>query len=291
MAIREIQAKTLLAHIARPDSMFGTKYNMNIYRGCQHQCIYCDSRSECYQIEDFRDVLVKVNAIELLERELPRKRKVGFIGTGAMSDPYGPVEKTYNLTGRALQVIARLGFPIHLLTKSDMVLKDMDTLVEISRVRAVVSFTITTADDDLALKLEPGAPPSSRRFAAMAALAARGIGTGVMMMPILPFIEDTVENITAIVTRAADCGATHVVPWFGMTMRDRQRAYFYDRLDGLFPGMRQRYEFAYGERYEATSPRARELGQVFEELRQRLGLATGVRPYGPPATPKQLPLF
>jgi DNA repair photolyase len=291
MAIREIQAKQLLAHIARPDSMFGTKYNMNIYRGCQHQCIYCDSRSECYQIEDFRDVLVKVNAVELLKRELPRKRKVGLIGTGAMSDPYGPVEKTYNLTGRALQVIARLGFPIHLLTKSDMVLRDLETLVAINQVRAVVSFTITTADDELGLKLEPGAPPVSRRYAAMATLAARGVQTGVMMMPILPFIEDTVENIIAIVTRAHDCGARHVVPWFGMTMRDRQRAYFYDRLDELFPGMRQRYEQAYGERYEATSPHARELGEAFEELRQRLGLDTGVRPYEPSATAQQLAMF
>jgi len=289
--IREIEAKTLLAHIRHPDPWFGIKYNMNLYRGCEHQCIYCDSRSECYQIEDFRDILVKVNAIELLERELPRKRIVGFIGTGAMSDCYGPVEKSYNLTGRALQVIARFGFPIHILTKSDLVLRDLDILTEINQVRAVVSFTITTADDELALKLEPGAPPSSRRFAAMAALAARGIGTGVMMMPILPFIEDTVDNITTIVTRAADCGATHVVPWFGMTMRDRQRAWFYDRLDELFPGMRERYERAYGERYEATSPHVRELGQAFEALRQRLGLATGVRPYEPPATAKQLAMF
>ena len=129
---------------------------MNIYRGCQHQCIYCDSRSECYQIENFQDVLVKTNAVELLEKELPRKRVKGMIGTGSMSDPYLPAERQYNLTGRALEVIARHRFPVHIFTKSDLVLRDLDTLKAINQMRAVVSFTITTPHDQLAKKLEPG---------------------------------------------------------------------------------------------------------------------------------------
>ena len=139
MAIIEIQAKTMLASITHPDPIFGMRYNMNLYRGCQHQCIYCDSRSECYQIENFNhDVLVKVNAIELLEKELPRKRVKGVIGTGSMNDPYMPLEKRYNLTGRALQLIGRHAFGVHVITKSDLVLRDLDVLSEIQRVHALV---------------------------------------------------------------------------------------------------------------------------------------------------------
>lgn len=240
--IREIKAKALLSHSKEPDSWFGIRYSMNIYRGCQHQCIYCDSRSECYGIEDFREVLVKVNALELLRDELPRKREKGTIGTGAMSDPYGPLERGYNLTGQALQIISTWQFPLHLLTKSDMVLRDLDIIAAINRVQARISFTVTTADDALAAKLEPGAPLPSRRYAAMARLAERGVPTGVLLMPVLPFIEDNEENIRGVVERAADAGASYILAAFGMTMRDRQRTYFYQRLDELFPGMRRRYE-------------------------------------------------
>ncbi|NLD43558.1 MAG: radical SAM protein [Chloroflexi bacterium] len=289
--IHEIQAKTLLAHITRPDPWFGIKYNMNIYRGCQHQCIYCDSRSECYGIEDFTDVLVKVNAIELLERELPRKRVKGLIGTGSMSDPYLPAERDYRLTRQALEVIARLRFPVHLITKSDLVLRDADVLADIQRVRAAVSFTITTPHDDLALRLEPGAPPSSRRFAALADLAARGIEAGVTMMPILPWIEDAEEDVVAILRCAADCGARYVMAGFGLTMRDRQRAYFYRELDRLFPGLRERYERAYGDRYSCPPPNVRRLQAVYEALCEELGLERRVRPYLEEPAEKQLPLF
>src|SRR5512143_3238067 len=132
--IHEVTAKTLLSSAKRPDPWFGIKYTMNLYRGCQHQCIYCDSRSECYQIENFADVLVKVNAIELLQKELPRKRVKGTIGTGSMSDPYLPLEATRHLTGRALEVIAQQHFPIHVLTKSDLVLRDLETLRRIAQV-------------------------------------------------------------------------------------------------------------------------------------------------------------
>jgi DNA repair photolyase len=168
----EIFAKTLLATVKQPDPWFGLKYNMNLYRGCQHQCIYCDSRSECYQIEDFAEIQVKVNALEKLSDEIRRKRVKGTIGTGSMNDPYMPIEAERNLTRGALQIIAAAKFPVHIITKSDLVLRDLDILKEISQVYAAVSFTITSADDSLAKKLEPGAPVSSRRFAALKTLAA-----------------------------------------------------------------------------------------------------------------------
>ena len=287
--IIEIQAKTLLSHSKQPDPWFGIKYGMNIYRGCEHQCIYCDSRSECYQIDNFKDVLVKVNALELLEKELPRKRTRGTIGTGSMSDPYTPAEKRYNLTGRALEIIARHGFPLHAITKSDLVVRDLEALRQINRALAVVSFTLTTVDDKLARKLEPGAPLPSARLRAMAALAAAGIHTGVTLMPVLPFIEDTAENILAIVRRAKEHGASYLIPGFGVTLRDRQRAYYYDQLDRLFPDLRPQYEKRFGERYSADARNAARLDQVFRAECDRLGLATCVPKYEPIA--EQLPLF
>jgi DNA repair photolyase len=278
--IREITAKTLLSSSKKPDPWFGIKYTMNLYRGCQHQCIYCDSRSTCYQIEDFtNDVLVKVNAIDLLRNELPRKRVKGTIGTGSMDDPYMPLEAERNLTGQALHVIADHHFPIHIITKSALVLRDLDLIKQISRTYAAVSFTITTSDDDLGKKIEPGASLVSKRFQAIEQLAANGILTGVTMMPILPFLEDNAENILAIVERARDAGASYIIAAFGMTMRDQQRAYFYDQLDRLFPGVRQQYERRYGERYSCPAPNAARLEQIFRERCAQFGIATRMRPY------------
>ena len=172
--IREIQAKTLLSPVKQPDPWFGLRYTMNLYRGCQHQCIYCDSRSECYRIEDFNQVLVKVNAIQLLEKELARKRIIGTIGTGSMNDCYMPIEKSIQLTRRAMEVIARHHFPVHILTKNPLVLRDKDILQDISRVYSAISFTITAGDDLLSNKVEPGAPPTSKRFEAIRELSSAG---------------------------------------------------------------------------------------------------------------------
>ena len=290
--IKEILARTLLSSVKTPDPIFGLKYNLNLYRGCQHQCIYCDSRSECYQIEDFNhDVLVKVNAAELLDKELAHKRIKGAIGFGSMNDPYMPLEEDRHLARRALEVIARHRFPVHILTKSELVLRDLDLLKEINREQAVVGFTITTTDDELAHKLEPGASLPSRRFAAMRALAAEGIPTGVSMMPILPFIEDNEENIRAIVTQAHANGASYITPWLGMSLRDRQRAYYYAQLDRLFPGIRPRYERAFGERYEAPVPNAAQLYPLFNDLCQQYQLATRTPAYIPQPETQQLALF
>jgi len=256
---------------------------MNLYRGCEHQCIYCDSRSECYQVEDFRDVLVKVNAIELLRKELASKRVKGIIGTGSMHDPYTPTEGRYRLTGQALEVIAQFGFPVHINTKSDLILKDLDTLCVINRVHASVCFSITTTDDQLAKKLEPGAPLVSDRLKAMQVLSAHGIYTGIAMMPILPFIEDSEENITDIVRKAHEYGATYIIPWFGMSLRDRQRAYYYDQLDELFPGMREKYERRFGNQYHCAANNADRLAKVFSKLCSQYGIVTQVKQYAPKA--------
>ncbi len=291
MAVIEIQAKTMLAHIKQPDDIFAIKYNMNLYRGCQHQCIYCDSRSECYGIENFADILVKVNAIDLLDQELPRKRVKGTIGTGSMNDPYMPIEKRYCLTRRALERIARYGFGVHVITKSDLVLRDLDLLREIRRVHALVSFTITTTDDALARKLEPGAPPPSARLRAMQTLAQQGILTGVSMMPILPFLEDSLENVIAIVEGAVESGAAYIVPWFGMSMRDRQRDYYYTQLDRLFPGLRQKYERRFGERYECPANHADQLCARFQQLCQQHHLAAVAPPFPTKPKPQQLSLL
>lgn len=283
MAIHEIQAKTLLAHHKEPDPWFGIQYNFNIYRGCQHQCIYCDSRSECYGIEDFNDVLVKVNAIERLRDELPRKRAVGVIGTGSMSDPYTPVELHYNLTGQALRVIAEHRFPLHLITKSDLIVRDVAPLEQIARdTRAAVSFTLTTVEDDLARILEPGAPLPSARLRTMTTLAAHGVTVGVTLMPVLPFIEDTAENITAVLTAAHAHGARYALIGLGVTLRNRQREYFYARLDEHFPGLRERYARRYGGRYHCPPPNAHQLQVEAEALCARLGLAQHLEPYHAP---------
>jgi DNA repair photolyase len=288
--IREITARVLLSSSKHPDSWFGIKYTMNLYRGCQHQCIYCDSRSECYQIENFGDILVKANAIDLLRKELPRKRVKGTVGTGSMNDPYMPLEAERRLTAQALAVIAENRFPVHIITKSDLVLRDVEMLREIAKVYATVSVTITTVDDALSKKIEPGAPPSSRRFRAIETLVANGIQAGVTMMPILPFIEDDEENIAAIVARAHDAGAAYVLPGFGMTMRDRQRAYFFDQLDRLFPRLRPRYAQLYGDRYDCPDPNALRLQKVFGELCARYGMPMRI-PLYKPEPPPQLPLL
>lgn len=274
--VRRITAKSILSHSRNPDPWFGIKYGMNLYRGCQHQCIYCDSRSECYRIDDFAEILVKENAIELLWRELESKRVKGTVGLGAMNDPYMPVEAELRMTRQALEVIAQMRFPVHVITKGALVTRDTDLLSQISHVFATVTFSVTTADDSLAAKLEPGASRPSERFAAMRTLADHGVACGVAMMPVLPFIEDADENILAIVDAAHRSGATYVLPAIGLTQRTGQREYFHRELDRLFPGVRRRYVAEFGDRYECPSPRAGELERLCRRRCGELGLAMAV---------------
>jgi len=292
--IEEITAKTILNHVKQPDPWFGLKYNMNLYRGCQHQCIYCDSRSDCYQIEDFAKIQVKVNALDLLEDVLPRKRMRGTIGFGSMNDPYMPVEREYQLTGKALEIISNNKFPVHILTKSDLVLRDIDFLKDISRVYAAISFTVTTADDDLARKLEPGAPLPSARFQAMGKLAEAGILTGVTMMPMLPFLEDSEQGILQIISRAQNSGATYIIPSFGVSLRPGSREYYYHKLDQLFPGIKEKYIKKYGDQYQCSVPRWRELNKAFQEEINQTGIKNRIPVFEPEKRTEntnQLPLL
>ncbi|OGI09045.1 MAG: radical SAM protein [Candidatus Margulisbacteria bacterium GWF2_35_9] len=280
--IQEINAKSILTHIKQPDDWFGLKYNMNLYRGCQHGCIYCDSRSKCYKIDKFdEDIIVKFNAPELLKNELPRKRTKGTIGTGSMNDPYMPIEAELKLMERSLEIIAENRFPIHILTKSDLVLRDIKLIQKINLVFAAVSFSITTADDLLGKKIEPRATLVSKRIRALDMLAAYGITTGLYLMPVLPFIEDNIENITKIIKLANACGVKFIVPAFGMTLRDYQRDYYYKKLDTLFPGLKERYQSTYNEQYSCESLLKTDLEKAFYDLCGEYGIATKVIIYNP----------
>ncbi|MDD4988009.1 MAG: radical SAM protein [Candidatus Izemoplasmatales bacterium] len=256
--------------IIQPNNSF------NLYRGCTHGCIYCDSRSFCYDVGDFENVGVKKDALILMENELARRRHPALLTTGSMSDPYVPLEKDLKLTLGALKLIRQYGFGISTLTKSDLILRDLDLYHEIDkRYRAVVSLTVTTWDDKLAKQIEPNVALPSRRFEVLAAFKQKGITTGIWMTPILPFIEDNEANISGIVERAAQSGVQFIIG-FGMntTMRPGSRDYFYQQLDRLFPGLRRRYEKAYGEKYICPSPNQKKLQELFEKLTSDKGIVT-----------------
>ena len=262
-----ISAKTIVTKTKAPSKWFGIDYNMNIYKGCCHGCIYCDSRSDCYGVDRFDQVRAKENALNTLERELRARRRTGIIHTGSMSDPYNPFEKTECLTQGALEKIARHGFGVVIATKSDLVVRDIPLLQRIQKFSPVaVHITITAAQDAVAEKVEPSAPSSSRRFEALRALSDAGITAGVLLMPVLPWITDDPANIREIVKQSALSGAKYLYNggkrMFGLTMRDRQREYFYARLDERYPGLCARYKKTYGLDYGCNSPLA---GLLWEE--------------------------
>ncbi len=271
--MRYIPAKTIISGYAANNSWFGCNYNMNIYKGCHHGCIYCDSRSECYRVENFDEVRAKENALALVERDLRSKRRTGVIGTGAMSDPYNRFEEKYRLTRGALELVNTYRFGIAIATKSNLVTRDIDILEKISSHSPVlIKVTVTACDDSLCKKVEPNAPLSSERFGAIKELSSRGIFAGILLMPVLPFIEDNPENIRGIVERAASCGAKFIYPAFGVTLRQNQRDYFFDKLDGSFPGIKQKYITQFGNSYSCVSPRADELMRMFRKACDVCGL-------------------
>ncbi|MDF3002265.1 MAG: repair photolyase [Bacillota bacterium] len=268
-----IQAKTILSGYAENNNWFGVNYNMNLYKGCNHGCIYCDSRSDCYRVDNFDQVRAKENVLAILERELRVKRKTGVVGTGAMSDPYNPYEKEHQFTRSALELINRHGFGISIATKSNLIVRDIDLLKKIGEHSPVlVKITVTTADDTLCRIVEPNVSPSSDRLKAIQRLSEEGIFAGILMMPILPFIEDTEDNIKTIVERSHQSGARFIYPSFGMTLRQNQRDWYYDKLDQLFPGLKEKYLAAYGNAYECRSPRAKELWHCFRSLCDQYGI-------------------
>ena len=247
----------------------------NVYRGCSHGCIYCDSRSECYGFtHPFEDIEVKRNAPELLERALRSRRKRCMIGTGSMSDPYLPCEEQLGLTRRCLEVIRKYGFGAAVLTKSDRILRDIDLLEAIGREsRCVVQMTLTTADEALCRIVEPGVCTTSRRVEVLAEMQRRGIPTVVWLSPILPYLNDTEENITALLDACVRTGVRGVVCFgMGLTLRRGDREYYYAALDRHFPGLKERYIRRYGEAYELPSPQSERLGALFHETCETHGI-------------------
>lgn len=250
-------------------------YGMNIYRGCTHGCIYCDSRSSCYQFtHPFEDIEVKQNAPELLEKALRSMRKKCMIGTGSMSDPYMHCEEELGLTRKCLETICRYGFGAAIQTKSDRILRDIDLLDKINRTaKCVVQITLTTYDDELCRILEPNVCNTKRRIEVLEALQERGIPTVVWLTPVLPFINDTEENITAILYECARTGVKGVIDFgMGLTLREGDREYFYAALDRHFPGMKERYIRTYGNSYELPSPEAKELTAVLKRICSENGM-------------------
>lgn len=268
-----VSAKTIVTKTKSPSSWFGYDYNMNIYRGCCHGCIYCDSRSDCYRVTDFDQVKAKENALEIIRNDLRRKVLKGVVGTGAMSDPYNIFEKDQLLTRHALELVNAYDFGIGIATKSDLIVRDIDILQEIKEHAPVLcKITITTCDDALAGKIEPHAPSSGKRFAAVKGLADKGIYTGILFMPVLPFITDTVDNVKELVKQGKDNGARFIYPAFGVTLRDGQRHYYYEQLDKLFPGLKEVYIKRYGNRYSCSSPHAKRLYEVFVNECEKYGV-------------------
>lgn len=297
--MKYIPAKTILSPYTNSNAWFGTNYNMNIYKGCSHGCIYCDSRSDCYRIENFDEVKVKENALQIIRDELRRKTKTGIIGTGAMSDPYNPLEKELKLTRNALELINAYGFGVAIATKSDLITRDIEVLKDIKAHSPVLAkITITTFDDNLCRKIEPNVCASSRRFEAVRKLSEAGIFTGILLMPILPFINDTEDNIINIVKAAYYNGAKFVFSYgMGVTLRQNQRDYFYNALGRHFvdEDIKNQYFKAYGTRYECKSPFSRRLSYVLRNECVKLGMLYEMQGivlgYKNSTTEKQLSLF
>lgn len=245
-----IKAKQILYPCKSGNKWFGIDYNMNLYQGCLHGCIYCDSRSSCYKIDNFDKVRIKENCIEILNEQLKSKRKKGVIGIGAMSDTYNPFEKKYNITRQALELIDYYGFGVSIDTKSDLIIRDIDLLKKISKKNPVIiKLTITTADDNLSRVIEPNVCVSSKRFEAIKLLSDNGIYTGVLFTPILPYITDSVENVEKIARLSYESGAKFIYSIGGVTLRDNQRDYYFQKLDKYFPNLKEKYIKEYRNSY------------------------------------------
>ena len=254
-------------HKVNVKGILSAKNGMNIYRGCLHGCIYCDSRSLCYQMNHkFEDIEVKANAVGLLENTLRRKRNKCMIGTGAMSDPYMPIEEKLGNMRKCLEVIERYGFGVTMITKSTKVLRDLDLLKKINeKSKCVVQMTLTTYDEDLCRIVEPNVETTYERFRALEILHDNGIPTGVWLCPILPFINDTEENIRGILDYCVRAKVKGIINFdMGVTLRDGNREYFYKKLDEHFPGLKEKYIRMYGNSYQLSSPNSRQLNMIYK---------------------------
>lgn len=255
-------------HYVQAKGILSARNGMNLYRGCSHGCIYCDSRSKCYQINHpFEDIEVKENALELLESALKKKRQKCMIGTGSMTDPYIPLELELKYVRRALELIDQYGFGVALQTKSDRVLRDMDLLDKINRkTKCVVQMTLTNVDDELSKKLEPGVCTTTRRFEVLKEFRDAGIPTVVWLDPILPFINDTIENVSGLLDMCVEAKVKGIICFgMGLTLREGNREYFYRHLDLHFPGVKEKYIKTYGNQYEIASPNNDDLMRLFHK--------------------------
>ena len=262
-------------HYAEVKGILSSDNGMNLYRGCSHGCIYCDSRSKCYNMNhDFEDIEVKSNALELLENALRRKRKRCMIGTGAMTDPYIPLEHRLQHTRKALLLIEKYGFGVALQTKSARVLRDLDVLKRINeKTKAVVQITLTTADEALCKIIEPNVSTTRERFETLKTLRDAGIPTVVWLCPILPYINDTQENIRAILDMCVEAKVRGVLCFgMGVTMREGNREYFYRQLDRHFPNIKQRYIREFGNNYVVNSPKNNELMKLYHRTCSENGI-------------------
>ncbi len=254
-------------HYVESKGILSKSNGMNLYRGCTHGCIYCDSRSSVYGMNHkFEDIEVKVNSLQLLKKEL-RKRTPAMIGTGAMTDPYIPLEKHLEYVRKSLQLIHDYGFGFTCITKSDLILRDLDLLKKINqKTKVVVQMTLTTADDDLCGILEPNVCPTSRRVEVLNILKDAGIPTVVWLCPILPYINDSEENINAIIDFCVDSEVKAILCFgMGLTLRDGNREYFYSKLDEHFPGLKDRYVREYGNSYSIPSKNEKQLMEIFNQ--------------------------
>jgi len=262
-------------HFTDAKGILSAQNGMNLYRGCTHGCIYCDSRSRCYGMEHaFEDIEVKQNAPELLEKALRSKRKKCMIGTGAMCDPYMHCEETLKLTRRCLELIDFYEYGLAIQTKSDRILRDLDLLKSINeKAKCVVQMTLTTYDEDLCRILEPNVCTTKRRAEVLEICRDNGIPTVVWLSPILPYINDTRENLEGLLDYCIKAKAQGIICFgMGVTMREGNREYFYNALDRHFPGLKERYQRKYGSAYELTSERNGELMQYFHEVCRRNGM-------------------
>ncbi len=256
----------LFMHYKEVKQIVSPTNGMNIYRGCTHGCIYCDSRSSCYNMQhDFEDIEIKSNAIELLEATLRRKRKKCMIGTGGMSDPYIHLEEQLGHTRKCLELIEHYGYGLSIQTKSNRILRDLDLLKKINeKTKCVVQMTLTTYDEDLCKILEPNVSTTKERANVLNIMRENRIPTVVWLDPILPFINDTMENLTGILNYCIDAKVYGIICFgMGLTLREGNREYFYKKLDEHFPGLKQQYERKYGYAYQIASDKNAQLMKEF----------------------------
>ena len=269
-----IKTKTILSKVKYGNEWYGIDYNMNLYRGCSHGCIYCDSRSNCYHIENFDIVRGKENALNiLLEQELSKKREKGVIGIGSMSDTYNPLEEVYEITRGALRIISKYGFGVSIDTKSDLILRDLDLLKKINeRNNVIVKFTITTPSDELSKIIEPNVCVSSKRLQVIKELSDNGIFVGIIMNPVLPFITDSEEDIRELVKLAYENGAKFIHTFMGMTLRENQRDYYFEKLNQNFVAIKEKYFKYYANKYNCVVPNYKKLYKIFTDECNKYGI-------------------